>query len=97
VGQDNDPQSPVREAPVDVDVVIVAALENGSLKEISVLLKQFVSFTGLTFSGRAKIISTHFSPVSSRILNSILPQSSKAPEIEMGLKGILHCIIQLLI
>jgi hypothetical protein len=97
VEQDNGPQSPVREAPAGVDVVVVAALENGSLKEISVLLKQFVSFTGLTFSGRAKIISTHFSPVSSHILNSILPQSSRASEIEMGLKGNLRCIIQLLI
>jgi hypothetical protein len=97
VGQDNDPQSPVREALAGVDVVVVAALENGSLKEISVLLKQFVAFTGLTFSGRAKIISTHFSPVSSHIPNSIHPQSSKASEIEMGLKGNLRCIIQLLI
>jgi hypothetical protein len=97
VGQDNDPKSPVREALAGVDVVVFAALENGSLKEISVLLKQFVSFTGLTFSERAKIISTHCSPVSSHILNLIHPQSSKVSEIEMGLKGNLRCIIQLLI
>jgi len=61
VGKNNGPPSPVREAPAGVDIVVVAALENGSLKEISVLLKQFVSFTGLTFSGRAKIMSTHYS------------------------------------
>jgi hypothetical protein len=40
--------------------VVVTALENGSLKEIVELLKQFVSFTWLTFSSRAKIMSTHY-------------------------------------
>jgi hypothetical protein len=31
-------------------------------KEISVLLKQFVSFRGVTAEGREKIISTHYEP-----------------------------------
>jgi hypothetical protein len=55
-GQEN---SPVSEG--FVVAVVVAALENGSLNEIVVLLKQFVAFTSLTFSSRAKIMSTHYS------------------------------------